>query len=73
MTIRYRLKAAEQRALDAAMEKAAPQAKAAFDELIRLDGEIRASVPPEAQGEASRAWINYILRRLGSQTDTALL
>jgi hypothetical protein len=71
MTTRYRLRAAEQRAVHAAMTQAAPKAAEAFEVLAKLDAEIRASVPPEAQGEASRAWMTYVLRRMSSEVEPA--
>ena len=71
MTTRYRLKASEQRALHAAIEQAGPKAAEAFEELAKLDAEIRASVPPEAQEEASRAWVNFVLRKMTGSAVTA--
>jgi hypothetical protein len=53
------------------MTQAAPKAAEAFEVLAKLDAEIRASVPPEAQGEASRAWMTYVLRRMSSEVEPA--
>jgi hypothetical protein len=62
---RYRLRAAEQRILDRAIEDAHRQAEVALSELRRIGDEVVvAALPPEAHDEARRAWVNRVLRSM---------
>jgi hypothetical protein len=67
---RRRLRAAEQRALSAALEEAGKEAAEHLAELQRIGIErVLPSVPAEARSEAMRAWINYVLGGLAMGTE----
>jgi len=65
MALRRRLRAAEQRSLEAALEQAGREVAPQLAELHRIAREkVLPAVPPDAHDEAMRAWINYILGTL---------